>query len=126
LKKDILGAIAVIVVLSIFLGITVLIMHIKETHLRKEGIISIGIVTYCAEKQTIHIAYHFRASDGIVYNGKRGVNKKYDIGDTVYVIYLENNPKKHKMIDKFSEHDQNFLQDVQVRLDIYDNINTLK
>ena len=119
LRKNILGAIAVIVIICIFLGITALIMHVKERYLRKEGIISKGIITYCADKQTIHIAYYFTASNGIGYNGKRGVNKKYNIGDTVYVIYLEDNPAKHKMIDKYSEYDQKLLRDVQVRLGNY-------
>jgi hypothetical protein len=118
LKKSILSTIAIIACWGIFLGITALIMHIKETRLRKEGIISTGVVTYCASKQTIHIACYFRTLNGITYNGKRSVNEKYSIGDTVYVIYLENNPEKHKIIDKYNEHDQKFLQDVRIRFKI--------
>jgi hypothetical protein len=126
LKKDILSVIAIIVVLSIFLGITTLIVHIEDAHLRKEGIISKGVITYCANKQTIHIACSFRASNGIVYNGKRSVNKKYTIGDTVYIIYLENTPEKHKIIDKYNEHDQKFLQDIQIRIETWRKINKLR
>ncbi|MDR2424915.1 MAG: hypothetical protein LBD59_09370 [Prevotellaceae bacterium] len=115
-KKDILDGIAALVLIGILLGITVLIINIKETHLQKEGVISNGIITYCANKQLINIAYCFRASNNVVYTGKRSVNKQYNIGDTIYVVYLENNPEKHKMMDKYSEHDQKFLQNVQIRL----------
>jgi hypothetical protein len=118
LIKSILSVIVAILPLSIFLGITMLAGAIKENRLQREGIISEGIITYCASKQVIQIGYCFRASNGVVYRGGRGASKQYNAGDTVYVVYLENNPEKHKMIDKYSENDQKILREVQIRLAI--------
>jgi hypothetical protein len=92
-----LGAYIYMVCASIF-SIWCMITPLMERKMAREGKVAVGIVTSCKlYRSTCSIKYIFRTEDGRSFIGSGASNNSQQIGASILVIYLSNNPKRNSM-----------------------------
>ena len=75
-----------------------LVVLLRDRTLARKGNVASGVVTSCIRKdRSFHTEYEFRTADGAAMKGKTDRKDEYEIGTTVWVLYLPQRPRRNDL-----------------------------
>ena len=79
-------------------AIALLISLRRQSEVAAEGLPAAGVVTKCSRvKGGFAVRYQFRMKDGAIARGSSHVPRRLEVGATVCVLYLPQNPRRNQM-----------------------------
>ena len=70
---------------------------LRERKLARKGRAAAGLVTSCTpQKNSFQVEYEFHTEEGESLKGKCDSQDRYEVGATIWIIYLPRKPKRNR------------------------------